>query len=94
VVLEIERADEEPVEQSMLPAMNDDVEVDNDIDDNNIDVDHDDVDDGSDALLHFYSINDILRMARFVPRALVAEELNAVSSDKECDVGRGDFLIF
>jgi hypothetical protein len=59
VVLEIERADEEPVEQSMLPAMNNDVEVDNDIDDNNIDVDHDD----NDALLHFYSINDNLKMA-------------------------------
>jgi hypothetical protein len=88
VVLEIERADEEHVEQSMLPAMNDDVEV-----DKNIDVDHDDIDDDNDALLHFRSINDNLRMAGFAPRALVAEELNAVSSDKECDVGRGDFLI-
>jgi hypothetical protein len=58
VVLEIERAVEEPVEQSMLPAMNDDVEDDNDIDDNNIEVDHDDVDDDNDTLLRFCSIND------------------------------------
>jgi hypothetical protein len=74
--------------------MNNDVEVDNDINDNNIDVDHDDIDDDNDALLRFYSINDNLKMAGFAPRALVDEELNAVSSDEECDVGRGDFLIF
>jgi hypothetical protein len=85
---EIEGADEEPAEQSMLPTMNNDVEVDNDIDDNNNDVDHDhidddnlDVDHDNDALLRFRSINDILRTVGFAPRALVAEELHAVKDD-------------
>jgi hypothetical protein len=86
---EIEGADEEPVELTMVPAMNDDMEVDNDIDDNNLEADNYDADDGNldadhnnDALLHFRSINNILRTAGFVPQALVAVELHVVSSDE------------
>jgi hypothetical protein len=41
--LKIEGADEEPAEQSMFPATNDDAEVNKDIDYNNLDADHDDV---------------------------------------------------
>jgi hypothetical protein len=74
---ETQGADKEPAEHSTLPATNDDVEVDNDIDDGNLDADHDD-----DALLHFRSINDILRTTGFAPHALVIEELHVVSSDK------------
>jgi hypothetical protein len=94
VASEIEGTDEERVEQSMLPAMDNDVEVDNDIDDDNLDIDHDDakVDDDidndnldtnhdDDAPLRFRSINNILGTARFELRALVAEELYMVSSD-------------
>jgi hypothetical protein len=92
---EMEGADEEPIEQSSLPAANDDAEVENDIDDDNLDVDHDDAkidddiddvnldaDHDDDMLLHFHSINDILGPTGFAPRALVAEELHMVSSDK------------
>jgi hypothetical protein len=87
--------DEESVEQSTLPAMNNDAEVDNDIDNDNLDADHndaeidDDVDSDTlnadhddDASLHFHSINDILKTTVFVPHALVAEELHVVSSDE------------
>jgi hypothetical protein len=49
--------------------------VDNDVDNDNLDADHDE-------LLHFRSINNILGMAGFVPRALVAEELHMVSFDE------------
>jgi hypothetical protein len=93
VALEIEWADEEPAEQSPLPATDNDTEVDNDIDNldanhnnaevgddvdnDNLDADHDD-----DRLLGFRSINNILRMAEFVTRALVVEELHMVSSDE------------
>jgi hypothetical protein len=87
--LETDGANEELAEQSMLPAMNDDLdddnlnaehddtEVDDNIDDDNLNADHDD-----DVPLHFCSINGILRTARFVPRALVAEDLDVVSSDE------------
>jgi hypothetical protein len=51
--------------------------VDDDVDDENLDVDHDD-----DALLHFRSMSDILATPGFAARALVAEELHVVSSDK------------
>jgi hypothetical protein len=60
-------------EQSPLPATDNDVEVDNDID--NLNADHDD-----DELLHFRSINNILGTAEFALHALVAEELHMVSS--------------
>jgi hypothetical protein len=77
----------------MLPTMNDDMKVDNDIDDDNLDTDHDDADDNVDddnldadhddnVLLCFRSINNILEMAGFVPHALEAEELHEVSSDE------------
>jgi hypothetical protein len=51
--------------------------VDDDIDDGNLDADHDD-----DAPLHFRSMSDILVTPRFMTRALVAEELHVVSSDE------------
>jgi hypothetical protein len=51
--------------------------VDNDIDDENLNADHDD-----DAPLHLRSMSDILAMPGFAPRALVAEELHVVSSDE------------
>jgi hypothetical protein len=77
--------------QSMLPTINDDVEVDNDIDDNNLDADHynAEVDDDDnlnayhddDVHLRFCSINDILGTVGFEPCALVVEELHVVISD-------------
>jgi hypothetical protein len=95
VAPEMKGADKELAEQSMLPAMNDDAEVDNDNDDDNLDTDHDDaevdndVDDNNldadhddDVPLRFRSINDILGTAGFAPRAQVVEELHMVSSDE------------
>jgi hypothetical protein len=70
-------ADEVPIEESPLPAGAGDTEVDDDIDDKNLDADHDD-----DAPLLFHSMSDILATPGFTPRALVAEELHVVSSDK------------
>jgi hypothetical protein len=79
----------------MLPATNDDAVVDNDINDDILDADHyntevdDDVNDDNpdadhndDALLRFCNINDILRTVGFAPCALMAEELDVVSSDE------------
>jgi hypothetical protein len=76
----------------MLHAMNDDAEGDNDIDDNNLDAKHYDVevddddnldaDHDHDAQLHFHSINDIIVMVRFEPRALVVEDLHVVRFDE------------
>jgi hypothetical protein len=74
---EIEGVDEEPVEQSPLPTDDDDMEMNDDINGDNLDANHND-----DALLLFCSINDILWTAEFVPHALVAEELHVVSSDE------------
>jgi hypothetical protein len=51
--------------------------VDNDIDDENLNADHDD-----DAPLHLRSMSDILATPGFALRALVAEELHVVSSDE------------
>jgi hypothetical protein len=73
----VDGADEAPTEESPLPAGTGDMEVDDDVDDENLDPDHDD-----DALLHFHSMSDILTTPRFTPRALVAEELHVVSSNK------------
>jgi hypothetical protein len=70
-------ADEALTEESPLPAGAGDTEVDDDVDDENLDADHDD-----DALLHFRSMSDILTTPGFTPRALVAEELHVVSSDE------------
>jgi hypothetical protein len=72
-----DRADEAPTEESSLPVGASDTEVDNDIDDENMDADHDD-----DAPLYFRSMSDILTIPGFTLRALVAEELHVVSSDE------------
>jgi hypothetical protein len=73
----VDGTDEASTEESPLPAGPDDAEVDNDINDENLDVDHDD-----DALLHFHSMSGILTTSGFMSRALVAEELHVVSSDE------------
>jgi hypothetical protein len=70
-------ADEAPTEESPLPAGAGDTEVDDDIDDENLDANHDD-----DAPLCFHSMSDILATPRFTPHALVAEELYVVSSNE------------
>jgi hypothetical protein len=69
-------ADEASTKELLLPVGAGDMEVDDDIDDENLDADHDD-----DAPLHFRSMSDILVTPGFAPRALVAEELHVVSSD-------------
>jgi hypothetical protein len=48
-----------------------------DVDDENLDADHDD-----DAPLRFRNMSDILVTPEFTPCALVAEELHVVSSDE------------
>jgi hypothetical protein len=70
-------ADEAPIEESSLPAGAGDTEVDDDIDDENLDADHDD-----DAPLRFRSMSNILVTPGLAPCALVAEELHVVSSDE------------
>jgi hypothetical protein len=70
-------ADEALTEESPLPAGAGDTEVDDDVDDENLDTDHDD-----DAPLRFRSMSDILVTPGFTPHALVAEELHVVSSDE------------
>jgi hypothetical protein len=70
-------ADEAPTEESPLLARADDTEVDDDVDDENLDVDHDD-----DTSLRFRNMSDILVTPGFAPRALVTEELHVVSSDE------------
>jgi hypothetical protein len=70
-------ADEAPTEESPLSVGADDTEVDNDIDDENLDADHDD-----NTPLHFRSMSDILTTPGFTPRALVAEELHVMSSNE------------
>jgi hypothetical protein len=51
--------------------------VDEDVDDENLDADHND-----DAPLRFRIMSDILATPGFTPRALVAKELHVVSSDE------------
>jgi hypothetical protein len=70
-------ANEAPTEESPLPVGPDDTEVDKDIDDENLDANHDD-----NTPLHFRSMSDILMTAGFAPRALVAEELHVMSSNE------------
>jgi hypothetical protein len=70
-------ADDVMIEESPLPARGGDMEVDDDVDDENLDADHED-----DAPLRFRSMSDILTTPGFAPRALVAEELHVVSSDE------------
>jgi hypothetical protein len=72
-----DQANEAPMEESLLPAGAGDTEVDDDVDNENLDVDHDD-----DAPLRFGSMSDILTTPGFTPRALVAEELHVVSSNE------------
>jgi hypothetical protein len=73
----VDGADEAPTEESPLPTGAGDTEVDDNVDDENLDANHDD-----NALLHFRSMSDILVTSGFAPRALVAEELHVVSSDE------------
>jgi hypothetical protein len=73
----VDGADEAPTEESPLPAGAVDTKVDGDVDDENLDADHDD-----DAPLRFHSMSDILTTSGFAPRALVVEELHVVSSDE------------
>jgi hypothetical protein len=73
----VDGADEAPTEESPLPTGAGDTEVDDNVDDENLDADHDD-----NALLHFRSMSDILVTSGFAPHALVAEELHVVSSDE------------
>jgi hypothetical protein len=70
-------AAEAPIEESPLPAGVGATEVDDDVDNENMDADHDD-----DAPLRFRSMSDILATPEFTPRALVAEELHVVSFDE------------
>jgi hypothetical protein len=75
VASETEGADEELTESSPLPSVDDDAKVDNDIDDDNLDIDHDDaeIDDDVDdenldanhddnASLYLHNIKNILSM--------------------------------
>jgi hypothetical protein len=72
----VDGMDEALTEESPLPTGASDAEVDNDVDDENLDANHND-----DAPLRFRSMSDILATPGFTPRALVAEELHVVSSD-------------
>jgi hypothetical protein len=78
-------ADEAPTEESPLPAGSSDTKVDDDVDDENLDADHDD-----DAPLHFHSMSDIFATPGFAPRALVAEELHVVRSDELASFAKGE----
>jgi hypothetical protein len=68
--------DEAPTEESPLPARANGAEVNDDIDNENLDADHDD------TPLRFRSMSDILTTLGFTLRALVAEELHVMSSDE------------
>jgi hypothetical protein len=70
-------ADEALTEESPLPARAGDTKVDNDVDDENLDANHND-----NASLRFHSMSDILTTPGFALHALVAEELHVVSSDE------------
>jgi hypothetical protein len=69
--------DEVPTEESPLPAGAGDMEVDDNINDKNLDADHDD-----DTPLRFHNMSNILTTPGFAPCALVAEELHVMSSDE------------
>jgi hypothetical protein len=68
---------EAPTEELSLLAGAGDTEVDDDVDDENLDPDHDD-----DAPLRFRRMSDILATPGFAPHALVDEKLHVVSSDE------------
>jgi hypothetical protein len=69
--------DEAPTEEYTTTGPAGDVKVDDDVDDENLDANHDD-----DTPLRFRSMSDILVMPGFTPRVLVAEELHVVSSNE------------
>jgi hypothetical protein len=81
----VDGADEAPTEESPLPARASDTEVDDDVDDENLDADHND-----DAPLHFCSMCDILTTPRFTACALVVEELHMVSSDESASFAEAE----
>jgi hypothetical protein len=78
-------ADEAPTEESLLPAGASDMEVDDDVNDENLDVDHD-----NDAPLRFHSMRNILMTPGFEPHALVAVELHVVSFDEPASFTEGE----
>jgi hypothetical protein len=69
--------DEALIEESLFPTIASDAEVDDDVNNENLDADHDD-----DAPLRFCSMSDILATPGFVPLAQVAEELHVASFDE------------
>jgi hypothetical protein len=69
--------DEALIEESPFPTIASDAEVENDVNDENLDANHDD-----DAPLRFSSMSDILATLGFIPLALVAEELHVASFDE------------
>jgi hypothetical protein len=81
----VDGADEAPTEESLLPAGVGDTEVDDDIDDENLDADHDD-----NAPLRFGNMSNILATPEFTPHALVAEELHMVSSNEPTSFTEAD----
>jgi hypothetical protein len=83
--LMVDGADEAPIEESPLPARAGDTEVDDDVDNENLDADHDD-----DASLRFRSMSNFLATPGFTPRALVAKELHVVSSDEPASLAKAE----
>jgi hypothetical protein len=77
--------DEAPIEESPPPAGAGDTKVDDDINNENLDGDHDD-----DAPLCFRSMSDILVTPGFAPCALVAEELHVVSFDEPTSFAKAE----
>jgi hypothetical protein len=77
--------DEVPTEESPLPAGAGDMEVDDNINDKNLDADHDD-----DTPLRFHNMSNILTTPGFAPRALVAEELHVMSSDEPASFAKAE----
>jgi hypothetical protein len=70
-------ADEAPIEESPLPVGASDAEVDDNVDNEILDANHND-----DTPLRFHNMSDILTTSGFTSCALVAGELHVVSSDE------------
>jgi hypothetical protein len=81
-------ADEALTEELPLPAEASDTKVDDNVDDENLDANHDDG-----APLHFCSMSDILMTPGFAPRALVAEELHMVSFDEPTSFAKAEHIL-
>jgi hypothetical protein len=77
--------DEAPKEESPPPSGAGDTKVDDDIDNENLDADHDD-----NATLRFRSMSNILVTPGFTPCALVAEELHVMSSDEPTSFAKAE----